>query len=1135
MDKIETGDELAGPEAVTGKLRKGTSLGELAFSFGMKHLYSARAGSTTGTTCLSLMRSTFLEVLKLFPEDQELVTANSILSFDVAKTARSHSKTSVSRSTSRSKESRGSGKEEKEDADDDKSLDSLILDSDVNSDLPLGMESAILTQVEMLKRHHRNMQCNSMLEAASEGNLQKLQRLVPARIGVNETDKSGRTALHVSASEGRLEVVQFLLSVGADANLKDAYQNTALNDAVRHKHDEVAACLRDYYRDKGALGAGSAVALPGCAAAVELLAAAHKGDLVQVERLISNGVKVNETDYDGVCPLHSRMIVPRCVCNESTIIASVRLISSAIDVCRAGRTALHLAACEGHTELVSYLLKANADANARDRFDGTALHDSIRHHAPEAVNSALKEAGCQLIGMETAIALCEASHAGNLSAIRTLVENGVEPNLGDYDGRTALHLAASEGIVPVLHYLLSLEPKIDVNPVDVTGGTPLDDAIRHQQEVCETMLRNAGGLTKLDPKLQETQRQRELSKKEQDRTIRRPQIVATAENSKEVLFYPKFEDIMRTFSKVDEKHDDEAEELGYVENEDDHVEALDDKLTDAESSSFCQRLNRFSNFFLEFTSHFESSSHFLLSNACSEEYVGRLAHAVPDDELAHPASIAAGASMSFCHRLQADKTFHSQALPPPVVVGRLVVECIRADGLPKMDRFTGKADPYLVLRVDGGYEQRTNCIPNTLHPVWGETFTFENVAATSQLHVELFDQEVMGKDRTMGSFHVPVARMAANTQAAFDLTKGCSLGQNKGPATGRVYMSFAFTITPQLPMQLAPPLEDDEVALPPPTPPPKPIFAAGFSSASTHDTIKKLRITLVSVKHLPASLPVGFGEVSAASCACLVTAEWEGQTYSTAAIGCATSLEWNETCTFAVKDPDPKRRFGDVKLSLRVVRADDAPHSDTGDVTGDAASAIGTYSCLISGQVIRDLGEGSTPVAPGSGPPGAVGRAVHEGWRMKDLTIPVVLGGGMYLTDENGQICCIHATVAVEREATAQLSHLQAHKPGRSSLLSISPVPVSPQVCGEATIDDLHNLQGAAALAQKLTEHLAALRRTVPQLPESSPTLYKILAVKYEKQRQDFLNGLLRNAFLARHIAEILHRLKIADHKPSPS
>lgn len=139
----------------------------------------------------------------------------------------------------------------------------------------------------------------------------------------------------------------------------------------------------------------------------------------------------------------------------------------------------------------------------------------------------------------------------------------------------------------------------------------------------------------------------------------------------------------------------------------------------------------------------------------------------------------------------------------------------------------------------------------------------------------------------------------------------------------------------------------------------------------------------------------------------------------------------------------------------------------------------------------------------------------------------------MYLTDESSQVCCIHAAVAVEIEARAQLSPLRSHEPVRAPSPAASPVSMSlshsPQEA--ATIDDL---QGAVAVARKLTEHLAALRRTVPQLPESAPTLYKILAMKYEKQRQDFLNGLLRNAFLARHVAEILHRLKIADRTSPP-
>jgi ankyrin repeat protein len=63
---------------------------------------------------------------------------------------------------------------------------------------------------------------------------------------------------------------------------------------------------------------------------------------------------------------------------------------------------LHLAACEGHGDIVDYLLMANANPNARDRFGGTALHDSIRHHQTAAINAKLKEAGCQLVGMVSA-------------------------------------------------------------------------------------------------------------------------------------------------------------------------------------------------------------------------------------------------------------------------------------------------------------------------------------------------------------------------------------------------------------------------------------------------------------------------------------------------------------------------------------------------------------------------------------------------------------------------------------------------------------------------------------------------------------------------------------------------------------
>ena len=51
--------------------------------------------------------------------------------------------------------------------------------------------------------------------------------------------------------------------------------------------------------------------------------------------------------------------------------------------------------------------------------------------------------------------------------------------------------------------------------------------------------------------------------------------------------------------------------------------------------------------------------------------------------------------------------------------GELIVTCVRAEGLPSMDTFTRKADPYLVVEVDGNVKQ-TSVKKKTLEPVWGE-------------------------------------------------------------------------------------------------------------------------------------------------------------------------------------------------------------------------------------------------------------------------------------------------------------------------------------------------------------------------------------------------------------------------------
>lgn len=76
---------------------------------------------------------------------------------------------------------------------------------------------------------------------------------------------------------------------------------------------------------------------------------------------------------------------------------------------------------------------------------------------------------------------------GDIQFIRKQFAKGFDVNTGDYDGRTGLHLAASEGKIAVVRFLLQRGARFD--PVDRWGGTPLRDAIQGEHIEVEKFLR----------------------------------------------------------------------------------------------------------------------------------------------------------------------------------------------------------------------------------------------------------------------------------------------------------------------------------------------------------------------------------------------------------------------------------------------------------------------------------------------------------------------------------------------------------------------------------------------------------------------------------------------------------------------
>jgi len=79
----------------------------------------------------------------------------------------------------------------------------------------------------------------------------------------------------------------------------------------------------------------------------------------------------------------------------------------------------------------------------------------------------------------------------NAGGVAWLLERGADPDIGNFSGRTALHLAARDGRAK--HVELLLAAGAGVNVRDERGETPLRYAHDAGHKIVERMLRSSGG------------------------------------------------------------------------------------------------------------------------------------------------------------------------------------------------------------------------------------------------------------------------------------------------------------------------------------------------------------------------------------------------------------------------------------------------------------------------------------------------------------------------------------------------------------------------------------------------------------------------------------------------------------------
>ena len=349
-----------------------------------------------------------------------------------------------------------------------------------------------------------------LCDACRDGNLPKVQQLVKEGAPPTAADYDLRTPLHLAASEGWLEIASWLITYHrADVNCSDRFGNTPLSDAIRRNHTKLAGWLKAH----GALE--STFGIDG-----DMIRAAADGNTEEVRWRIESaarrrhgGAIVGKDDPDSVTAANYDY-----------------------------RTPLHVAACEGHVEVVRLLLENGARPEARDRWKRTAYQEAKRmgyegcakliEYKWAAMPPSLGQRGRQLgnavlqnddgapaprLGgrqgrgkrLPTSMAaltaplmgtdppetrrsrpqsfghhpafsagarlLIESAALGDVASVSQSLAKGVDPNVGDYDGRTALHVAATLGQMRVVEALLR-SPTALVDVFDRWGKTPLQDA-----------------------------------------------------------------------------------------------------------------------------------------------------------------------------------------------------------------------------------------------------------------------------------------------------------------------------------------------------------------------------------------------------------------------------------------------------------------------------------------------------------------------------------------------------------------------------------------------------------------------------------------------------------------------------------
>ena len=275
-------------------------------------------------------------------------------------------------------------------------------------------------------------QAGPVADAAENGDINTLRRLIQEQADINEPQVDGTTALHWAVQADDIDMARMLLDAGADTAARNRAGAPAILPAAVNGSAEMLTLL---------LAAGTDPDMTVSATGdTPLMLAARTGNADAVQVLIDNGADVNAREAWGQT------------------------------------TPLMWAVAQNHVDVVRILIAEGADIEARSVYVPPDTGRGFQGGLPRPRRE--EEVGAVIFASGEFTPLLIAARDGHLESVKVLVEAGAEVDALAADGKNALGLAIFNGSYAIADYLV--EAGSNVNQADAQRFTPLFWAVERR-------------------------------------------------------------------------------------------------------------------------------------------------------------------------------------------------------------------------------------------------------------------------------------------------------------------------------------------------------------------------------------------------------------------------------------------------------------------------------------------------------------------------------------------------------------------------------------------------------------------------------------------------------------------------------